>query len=120
MSQIMHILDVSGISQRILPRLHDLIHVHRLNQQDIERVFDWCIAESFHRLLQVRVQGHLSNHQSHDVYACIYDEIEYEIELAMNQLIYGNNLYFLKSDAIKLMTTYRDLIIVRSIFDGVI
>lgn len=120
MSQVLIIIDIAGISQRIMPILAGTIRNYHIPLTDIESTYDWLIAEALEKILSSTVAGHVRGHSRHDIYRCIYDEIGSPIEHYVRQVIAGNGLQFLEKERVKVLVTYKDLVVVRSTFDGVL
>ena len=86
-------------------------------REEVETLYDWVVIEAFCRVTSTRVLHHVTaaNHNQHDVYRCVYDEVGMIAEKTM-QFIFRDNQLFFKSPhkPFKLLVTYNELLIVNT------
>lgn len=89
-------------------------------EDDFERLYDWLIADGFYRELNARSPSHikLDNPRYHDLYKCVYNDLEYQLRKHIVAHIETNKINFLNSSKIKILVTYRELVFVKTYRDN--
>ncbi len=115
MSQVMFLLDGSNFYSVIYPQLCRAAQEHNVQVSELESLYDWVIIEAIRRVVTVQVANHVrvDNHYRHDVYRCVYDSIGYTVEQFVVTFFGTNNIQFLKHANLKILVTYRDIVIVK-------
>lgn len=114
MFQSMIILDSSELSVRLRDTLTQAAHNNHLYHYDAEQLYDWVIMRAFSNILFLKVHGHVRNFLPNDLFETIYREIGFDVEIQVNQYILGHRLSFLQNEKVKMLVTYKDIVIVRS------
>ncbi len=114
MSQTMIILDSSELSVRLKKLLTHAANSNHMYHYDAEALYDWVVMRAFSNLLFLKVRGHVRGFYPNDLFETIYQDFGYEVELQLNQYILSARLNFLQNESVKMLVTYKDIVIVRS------
>lgn len=102
--------------------LHGIIRHYAIEwgiEHDFERLYDWLIADGFYRELNARSPHHikLDNPYHHDMYKCVYNDLEFTLRTNIVAHIKANKIDFLACSKIKILVTYRELVFVKTYQD---
>lgn len=112
--QTILILDCAELYCSLEYNLKIMASKHHLEYTQYEDLYDWVITTSISNILHLTVKGHVRNLTRNDAYRMIYDEIGFDLEVKMAFFIDQQQIRFLKGETVKMLVTYRDVLIVRS------
>lgn len=113
--QSMLIFETVGLKEKLLPLIDRACRYHNFETHDVEFVYDWFVTRAISNVLQLVVKGHVRNLLQHDVLEVMYVDHGLDIELYINDLFLRNQLRFFQNEVVKVLVTYRDIIIVRNL-----
>lgn len=108
------IVDCNYIYKWMEPELLRLATQHSLLYHDFETMYDWMLTHAMSRVLTATVRGHVLGYMHDDLLAVIYSEIGLQLESLLHQYVRQQGIEFLKGETIKMLVTYKDVIIVRT------
>jgi hypothetical protein len=115
MAQILVILDGQNVFNEVYYPLLAEAKALRIQPCDFEDAYEWVVKEAFSRHMQGQVNAHLmSGHYGFDVYKCLFDAIGFQAQCAIKRLVDAYQLYFFKHQKVKMMVTYKEIIIVKT------
>lgn len=109
------IFETVGLKDLLQPYLVSLCSDHRFFTHDIEEVYDWFVTRAVRGVLSIVAGGNVRGFPFSDVLETMYCERGIELEVYIQELFAKNGISFHKGEVIKVMVTYRDLIVVRNI-----
>ncbi len=106
--------DIHNYSPEIVHHLRPYLDEYRIDEKSLEYVFDFCMAYSINRFLEVNFHGYVFNLHFNDVYRNIYYEVYQHIDQVTMEIFDRYKVIFKRSEVLKLLVTYNTIVMVRS------
>jgi hypothetical protein len=107
------LMDISVISSRYQDSWSYISNHFNLKEDEKESCYDWIVTQGVNELLMGYFVKMSRNHFRHDVYKCVYDMFERDINQCLFSQFLINQATFVSCSDIKIMVTGNTLIIAR-------
>lgn len=120
--QSLYIADLRDLTPRIVERIYHewptYFPSRPLTDDRLMHLFDWVITEGLSRALWQRSQGvRIVNHTRIDEYLCVYEPaLQSLLDPMIGQWLIAQGLYFKPGTTLKVLVTYTQLLISRTLY----
>lgn len=87
---------------------------------EFEDCYDWIIQNALNEILDLQYEGGVQHHYRHDIYRCVYDTyMGMDAKISLGQEIDKHGLRFIQGERVKLLVAAENIILARSLTQGI-